>query len=878
MKRALIVIYIFACSPPVATFVTSGAAPSAAGAVVKNGLTGDSGFQNSTTTTSANWSGFSGADHYEDNASTTAACAANVAGTQVSKATSDTSPVALAEGQTFFHCVRAIGADGQHSDWVTSGKVTVDTTPPLAPAVLNAASGYSEVGLSWSPVSDGGSGLASYEVGYCQGAGCTPPDPPQVTGLTTNSVSVTPLANCASFTFFSRARDAAGNVSPWSTGASATPRVPTPTGLRVVGNVAHAEISFSAVDGAEDYVWCASSDTSPCFGVSGTSTQGKLALFTGALPPSTSFFAVEAIKDGCPSDPTPDVQALLDGGIVDQSIPIGNACTGTAGAQLAAGGIMETSSQLGLVVTGSRTPCAGGPVVDEFWACPANPQINCFGSTNHDLSFLIQSMGNLQLTTANASDVFFFGYNGSFFWQNSAGTFSYPSNSNLLGIAVAQLGFTAGGNARLAMGAPGTNAHTGAISVYDFAGGSSIALETGLSVPGDANSSLGAAVATIGDVDGDGQIDFVTGAPGWTGGTAAGTSVTLRASGQSALPVLRTWPGTASEFVGNAIVAIGDTNGDGLSEFVTGAAVPEVPGFVAFADPTNPNWLFSEDGTGPSGVGAMELGGAVTAAGDADGDGVPDYAYTFIGSEIGNTPAVNFILLSGQDSAELGRGSRPSLESYSLASFGNISHNGVGGVLLSIGGGFGGLGSVDLFVLTRPLSLTPSETLAPDFSGDGLTSVNFPVSASPTIFTPSGGSPPYALNIANNVTGGSISEFTYTPGALAGVDTIRVTDAKGRSRDTRVSTSAPSGLPRRPLQLSSQVAGSAVALQWIGNEASYVVEYRRATGSWTPLLPVNDLSTTLTGLPAHGDYRARVKAENSIGDSLWSNEATFSLP
>jgi len=95
-----------------------------------------------------------------------------------------------------------------------------DTTPPTAPTGLTAtAASSSQVNLSWGASSDNVA-VTGYKVERCTGAGCT--TFVQIATPTTTPYSDTGLSASTSYSYRARATDAAGNLSPYSSTASAT--------------------------------------------------------------------------------------------------------------------------------------------------------------------------------------------------------------------------------------------------------------------------------------------------------------------------------------------------------------------------------------------------------------------------------------------------------------------------------------------------------------------------------------------------------------------------------------------------------------------------------------------------------------------------------
>lgn len=110
-----------------------------------------------------------------------------------------------------------LDSDGSLIGWAGGGSAP-DTTPPAAPTGLTAAPGDGRVTLTWSPNAEGD--LASYKVRRAiPGSSVLVASVP----AGTEEYVVTGLTNGTEYTFFLRAADAAGNVSPNSASVSATP-------------------------------------------------------------------------------------------------------------------------------------------------------------------------------------------------------------------------------------------------------------------------------------------------------------------------------------------------------------------------------------------------------------------------------------------------------------------------------------------------------------------------------------------------------------------------------------------------------------------------------------------------------------------------------
>ncbi len=130
----------------------------------------------------------------------------------------------------------------------------------------------------------------------------------------------------------------------------------------------------------------------------------------------------------------------------------------------------------------------------------------------------------------------------------------------------------------------------------------------------------GGALVAVGDVNGDGRPDIVTGA-----GAGGGPHVEVF-SGKTLFPTGGTPVGAFQlpeqsffayngNFTGGVFVATGDTDGDGFSDIVTGAGASGGPHIKVFSGRTTEVYFsfFAYD--------ANYTGGALVAAGDLDGDG-----------------------------------------------------------------------------------------------------------------------------------------------------------------------------------------------------------------------------------------------------------------
>ncbi|HEX4802631.1 MAG TPA: integrin alpha, partial [Myxococcaceae bacterium] len=146
-------------------------------------------------------------------------------------------------------------------------------------------------------------------------------------------------------------------------------------------------------------------------------------------------------------------------------------------------------------------------------------------------------------------------------------------------------------------------------------------------IDGQAQETLfGAAVAALGDIDGDGIPDFAVGAPqtlGPGGGYLDGQVLVYSGASKALLYELN--PLRHRGFFGAKVAPAGDLDRDGVPDLIVGAPATSsdelygVGSALAFSGATGElllEFLGSEGGT--------YLGSAVAGVGDLDNDGVPE--------------------------------------------------------------------------------------------------------------------------------------------------------------------------------------------------------------------------------------------------------------
>ncbi len=138
------------------------------------------------------------------------------------------------------------------------------------------------------------------------------------------------------------------------------------------------------------------------------------------------------------------------------------------------------------------------------------------------------------------------------------------------------------------------------------------------------SSFNGGVFVAAGDVDGDGYAEIITGA-------GAGGGPLVKVFDGRTRRLLDSFFAFNSSFNGGVRVAVGDVNGDGVPDIITGAGKGGSPHVKAF-DGVTGNLLQSFFAYNPS-----FQGGVFVAAGDVNGDGIADI---ITGADAGGSPLV----------------------------------------------------------------------------------------------------------------------------------------------------------------------------------------------------------------------------------------------
>jgi FG-GAP repeat/FG-GAP-like repeat len=178
------------------------------------------------------------------------------------------------------------------------------------------------------------------------------------------------------------------------------------------------------------------------------------------------------------------------------------------------------------------------------------------------------------------------------------------------------------GYADLAVGAPASDEYTGSVAVYlGGPGGLGTSPATVLLGPALGDGYFGTAVASAGDVNGDGYADLIVGAPDVAEGKAYvyyGGSNGLDVSSFTTLA----GPSTSTMF-GQSVASAGDVNGDGYADIIVGAPNPTTMSGGAYVFFGGMGGVATSPASSILGMGTS-FGHSVAGVGDVNGDGYGD--------------------------------------------------------------------------------------------------------------------------------------------------------------------------------------------------------------------------------------------------------------
>lgn len=140
------------------------------------------------------------------------------------------------------------------------------------------------------------------------------------------------------------------------------------------------------------------------------------------------------------------------------------------------------------------------------------------------------------------------------------------------GTALALLPESLPGSYHLLVGAPGEMGAEGAVRIFEVGSGAPVASVVGRG----AGTEFGTSIAVIGDITGDGQMDFVVGAPGDSRrGPAAGAAEVI--DGRTLRRHATRLGRAPKERFGERVAALGDVNGDRVPDYAVSAPSATAP-------------------------------------------------------------------------------------------------------------------------------------------------------------------------------------------------------------------------------------------------------------------------------------------------------------
>ncbi|MFT7464280.1 MAG: hypothetical protein ACI9EF_002630 [Pseudohongiellaceae bacterium] len=158
------------------------------------------------------------------------------------------------------------------------------------------------------------------------------------------------------------------------------------------------------------------------------------------------------------------------------------------------------------------------------------------------------------------------------------------------------------------------------------------------------DSYFGAALANLGDLDGDGIAELAVGAPR-QGDNQSGAVWVYRAGGIGGVTLFDGVLGSGKDdALGTAVAAAGDVNGDGVLDFIVGAPqTANASGYIRVHSGTGGTLLWKSSGDNDGDA----YGSSVAGVPDVDGDGLADVIVGIPGLDAGAFDAGGLVVYCG---------------------------------------------------------------------------------------------------------------------------------------------------------------------------------------------------------------------------------------
>ena len=308
------------------------------------------------------------------------------------------------------------------------------------------------------------------------------------------------------------------------------------------------------------------------------------------------------------------------------------------------------------------------------------------GDVNADgkADFIVGAMYDSPDSISDAGSAYVYsGVDGSLLYQRNG-----SAAGDNLGVSVASAGDANGdGRDDFIIGAyrtdPGGFLNAGSAYLYSGADGSLLYQKDGIA----AGDQLGICVASAGDVNGDGQADFIIGAVTADPGGRADAGSAYLYSGADGSLLYQKDGIAAGDRLGRSVDLARDVNGDGRGDFIVGAFRADPGGRINAGSAYvysgfDGSLLYQKDGDSAG----DQLGFPVASAGDVDGDGKADFILGIPNADPnGNPEAGSIYLYSGADGSLLYQKDGDSSGDFlgvSAASAGDVNGDGKADIIM----------------------------------------------------------------------------------------------------------------------------------------------------------------------------------------------------